>query len=254
MVGGRVPDSAGLAQGVFMSIGFAALSDIQADFIRKARGGTGEDGVTWPRLSPHTLAYSRRFGRGEQAGLKAAAGLGKDHKFGIGGQGGVLSKQQQERWWKLYSQALAWLAQRQDVKSAKGKAAAIAWSKLKAEGAKTKLEVYGNREHEILRDTGVLFNSLSPGRLDGSAQLTYTPPSGDGGDQQIFKSLTNGVIVGTNVPYASVHQDGSTKKKIPARPFLPQTVPAVWKERWLKVGIQAVSVAMRRHLSLQGGR
>ena len=33
-------------------------------------------------------------------------------------------------------------------------------------GAKTKVEVLGGRQVEILRDTGVLFNSLSPGRED----------------------------------------------------------------------------------------
>ena len=63
-----------LAEGVFYSIGFAALSDIQADFIRKARGGVGEDGTSWPPLKPETIAYSRRFGPGEQAGTEEGCG------------------------------------------------------------------------------------------------------------------------------------------------------------------------------------
>lgn len=253
MLTGRIPDQGGLARSVFLVLGFAALSDIAGDFVRKARGQVGEDGVQWPRLSPKTLAYSRRFGKGEQAELKRAAGLGTANRFGIGQNTGLLTKAQQKRWKKLYAQALAWLAQRESLDEAKAHAAAIAWNKLKQEGAKTKLEVYGHRPHEVLRDTGVLLNSLSPGRLDGGSSLSYTPPTGDGGSDQIFASLSNGIIVGTNVPYASAHQNGNASKGIPARPFLPTgAVPGVWLERWSNAGMQAVAASIRQ--ALQSGR
>ena len=127
--------------------------------------------------------------------------------------------------------------------------------KLKEEGAKTKLEVYGNRQVEILRDTGVLFNSLSPGRLDDAGgSPSYSPPSGDGGDQQIFESLTNGVIVGTNVPYARIHNEGDASKGIPARPIVPKVAPQVWLDRWTNVGMEAVANALRIRFSLGGVR
>lgn len=44
------------AQGVHRAMGIAALSDSHADSVRKARGGTGDDGVIWPPLKPATLA------------------------------------------------------------------------------------------------------------------------------------------------------------------------------------------------------
>lgn len=229
------------AQSVFVVIGISALSDIQQDFIRKARGGTGEDGVTWPRLSPKTLAYSRRFGPGEQKKLKTAAGLGAANKFGIGGNGGLLSKAEQKRWWKHYKQALAWLAPRMDLKAAKARAASIAWNKIKAEGAKTKLMVYGNRQVEILRDTGILLNSLSPGYVAGN---DYRKPAKEGGEDQIFEQLENGVIVGTNVKYASRHQNGGGG--VPARPFLPVgETPEIWKSRWISSMKTACISALR---------
>lgn len=241
-----------LARGVFCSVGFAALSDIQEDFKVKARGGTGADGSTWPRLSPKTLAYSRRFGPGEQSRLKKAAGLSGANRFSPGGNRGLLTAQQLKRWRQVYGTRLARLAATMPLSEAKAKAAQIAWAVLKAEGAKTKLDVYGNRQHEALRDTGILFNSLSMGRLDnGWSGSEYVKPSGPGGDQQVFETLRNGVIVGTNVPYARVHNEGDPKKGIPERRFIPKEgqVPQVWLDRWLGAGMRAVAVAIRHALT-----
>ena len=247
-----------LAKGVFYTLGFAALSDIQADFVRKARGGVGEDGNQWPRLSPKTLAYSRRFGPGEQSALKKAAGLGRGSNHGPGGKDGLLTKAQLKRWRQIYGTRLARLAASMPFGAAKARAASIAWAAIKAEGAKTKLEVYGNRTVEVLRDTGILLNSLSMGQLDGdgNGMATYTPPSVPGGDQQVFETLQNGVIVGTNVPYAASHNYGDAKRGIPARPFIPKPdqVPQVWLERWLNAGMQAVAVAIRTSLETGGVR
>jgi hypothetical protein len=109
-------------------------------------------------------------------------------------------------------------------------------------GAKTKISVFGSRKVQILRDTGVLLNSLSPGELlQGGA---YSKPSGLGGDDQIFNTISNGVIVGTNVPYAGIHNNGNASKGIPARPFLPKEAPQVWKDRWSKVAEQAINIAI----------
>lgn len=244
-----------LAQGVFYSLGFAALSDIQADFVRKARGEVGEDGTRWPRLNPKTLAYSRRFGSGEQAQLKRDAGLGKANRFAPGGRSGLLTAQQLKRWRHIYGTRLARLAASMPLAEAKARAAQIAWATLKAEGAKTKLEVFGNRPHEVLRDTGILLNSLSMGQMGGGQSgAIYSPPRLPGGDQQVFQTLSNGVIVGTNVPYARVHNEGNPAKGIPARRFIPRDgqVPEVWLSRWLNAGMKAVASAIR-HSLLAGG-
>lgn len=236
------------ATGVFLALGFAALSDIQGDFITKARGGTGEDGVKWAPLSPKTIA-ARRFGPGERTSLKKAAGLGRQHAYAPGGKDGLLSKAQLARWRKIYGIRLARFAASMPIGEAKARAAAIAWAVLKSEGAKTKLEVFGNREVEILRDTSILFNSLSMGSFNGN---NYSPPNTEGGQYQIFRTIENGVIVGTNVPYARVHQEGNPARKIPARPFLPRPdrIPAAWLRNWLDTGLTAVSHALRQSLAV----
>jgi hypothetical protein len=244
---GREPDTQHIARGVYLTLGFAALSDIKADFIVKARGGTGEDGNKWRPLKPSTIAYGRRFGPGEQSRLKKAAGLGKANRFGIGQNTGLLTAAQKKRWQQIFGTRLQRFLLSMSPKEAKAKAAAIAWTILKREGAKTKLEVFGNRQVEILRDTGILFNSLSPGELTNPGPAAvYTPPSSDGGAAQVFQLLNNGVIVGTNVPYAGAHQNGNAAKGIPARPFLPNGEPPdLWEQRWLDAGLQALEVGAR---------
>lgn len=250
---GRAPDTNGVARGVFYAIGLAALSDVQEAFIIKSRGGTDAAGIRWQPLSKKYLAYGRRFGPGEQAALKRAAGLGPGHNRGVGGyrmigtrwegdeyrpvfggNTGLLDATQQKRWRKVFAQTLAWAMARFGEKKAKGIAAAHAWNVLKAEGAKTKLDVYGNRVVDVLRDTGVLFNSLSPGYLDGSS---YTPPSSDGGDQQVFRALQDGIVIGTTVKYAAAHNKG---KRVPKRQIFPEKIPAEWARRWAGVGLQAI--------------
>lgn len=245
---GHVRDTRGIAKGVFLAIGFAALSDIKKDFERKAAGGTGEDGETWPKLSPKYLAYQRRFGRGEKKELKAAAGLGAGHKFGVAGNKGLLTKDQQKRWNQIFARSVNRFLLSLPPAEAKARAAQIAWATLKSEGAKTMLEVYGYRQVEILRDTGVLLNSLSPGYVSGGS---YQKPSLDGGDQQIFETIANGVVVGTNVPYAASHNHGDKRRGIPKRQFLPEVAPAVWLERWAAAANDALLAAAR--LAFQAG-
>lgn len=242
-VTGNAQEHLQLARSVHTAMGLAALSDIKEDFVRKARGETGEDGVKWPPLSPKTLAYGRRFGSGEQANLKRAHGLGPGNRYAPGNNMGLLSASQLKTWKGIFSSRLRRLAASMPLPKAKAIAAAIAWTVLKRMGAKTKLEVYGNRQHEILRDTGVLLNSLSFGEVEPIGG-EYTPPA-----DQIFKLTGSGVIVGTNVPYAAVHQNGSKKKGIPARPFLPVgRVPAVWVQRWVYAGRDATAAAIRMRL------
>lgn len=243
---GREPDHRGIARGVFMAVGFQALSDIKADFVRKARGGTGEDGATWPKLAPATLAYGRRFGKGEESALKKAAGLGRAHRFAPGENKGLLTKEQLKRWNAIFAGTLHRLMVSLPEPMAKARAAAIAWAQLKREGAKTKLEVYGNRTVEILRDTGRLLASLSPGEITGGGVNTnYERPSGDGGEAQIFQTISNGIIVGSNLEYSRTHNDGDPSRNIPSRRFIPRQLPDVWRQRMLNVASQALAVGAR---------
>ena len=232
------------AKAVFIAIGMSVLSDIHADFIVKARGGVGADGVQWPRLSRKTLAYSRRFGPGERADLKRGAGLGKGHRHAPGGNDGLLSAAQLKEWRGIFASRLALYAATMPLSAAKSKAAAVAWIIMKQKGAKTKLEVFGDREHEVLRDTGVLANSLSVGTFSGT---TYTRPGVDGGDQQIFDLLENGVIVGTNVIYARSHHEGLNG--LPKRPIVPEgELPTQWVSNMLNAGMRTLGMAIEDSL------
>jgi hypothetical protein len=246
MLAGRAADAQLLARGVFYAVGFSVLSDIKDDFIVKSRGGVGADGVKWKPLSQKYLAYQRRFGTGEKASLKKSAGLGKGNRFAPGGMSGLLNAEQLKRWRQIYAQLLARFLLSMPVVEAKAKAAAIAWTRLKADGARTKLEVFGRRQVDIGRDTGILLNSLSPGELTGgAASVVYTKPPGEGGDQQVFDALSNGIMVGTNVAYAAAFHK--------LRPFLPQgdRMPEEWRQNMLAIASRAI-VAAASHLYAQG--
>jgi hypothetical protein len=235
IVSGREPDRQDVGRGFLLALGFAALSDIKAAFVTKARGGTDEMGIKWKKLSPEYLAYGRRFGSGEQARLKRGAGLGRAHQKAPGDKKGLLTASQLKQWRKLYVIHLQRFLLSEPEKAAKSHAAAVAWTVMKRRGARTKIGVFGQRDVEILRDTGVLLNSLSPGILStGAGAIAYAKPPGDGGSDQIFETEPGAVIVGTNVEYAGRHQA--------TRPFLPdeeRPVPDVWWERWTRVANRA---------------
>lgn len=247
ILAGREVDTIGIARGFLLAIGVAALSDIKDAFIVKSRGGTDEMGVKWPPLSKEYLAYGRRFGRGEKVALKRAAGLDpKQNRYAPGRGKGLLTKSQLDEWRRIFSRTWPrFYAATGSIEFARATAARIAWAAVKKMGAKTKLEVFGMRTVDILRDTGVLFNSLSPGVVSGGPgpHSGYSKPSAPGGEDQIFELSAGQVAVGTTVAYAAVHNK-PVKSQVPRRQFLPDDgqVPDVWWDRWLAVGVQALAV------------
>lgn len=229
---GRGPDRGNLARSVHLAVGVEALSCVKENFIVLSRGVAGVDGTVWPPLSKPYLAYQRRFGKGEKAALKKGAGL-----TGANRHRGLLTAAQDKRWKEVFYAVYRRLAMSSNDTGAqlKSKAAQIAWMTVKREGAKTMLEVYGNRKVDILRDSGVLLNSLSPGVFDG---FQYNKPSAEGGSQQIMEPTDEGAIVGTHVPYAKYHHLGK-------RPLWPTPFPDVWKARIARVGNQAIAIGCR---------
>lgn len=185
VLAGRAPDPHGIALGVQLRVGVAFLSEVQQDFLTKSRGGTGNDGITWPPLSKEYLAYGRRLGPGEAKSLGVNTRTER-HR-------GLLTAAQNKRWKHIYGTRLARLRLSMGEGEARARAAQIAWAVLKSEGAKTKLDVYGNRQVDIGRDTGRMLRSLSPG-VDAQ-------PSGEA--EQVFRTGTGTVVVGTNVEYAA---------------------------------------------------
>lgn len=174
--------------------GLAILGRIHTAFVIKARGGTDEAGDRWAPLSPKTIAY--RTGRTRTERKRAER------------PSQALNSKQQARWWVLYRQGLA------IYEGNKGRAARRAWAILKEEGAVTLYDKYRSKQVEILRDTGLLLNSLSPGR-----KTTH----------QILRVGGNWVEVGTNRKGAKHHHEG-IPGKLPQRRLWPDT--SRWPTSW----------------------
>lgn len=186
------------ANAMMVRCGLAALGRIRAAFVVKSRGGTDEAGDRWAPLSPMTIAY-RRMKR-----VRTRTERGRPNR-----PSQALTKKQQDRWWTVYRQGLVM------YKGNKGHAAARAWLILKSEGAQTLLQKYGGANVEILRDTGLLFNSLSPG--------SAVP-------ERVFRTGPGEVIVGTNRKHAGDHHTGVPSRNLPQRRLWPE--PHRWPSLW----------------------
>lgn len=220
LLSGAASGHENLVFGFKMRLANTALSKIKTAFETKADGRTDEAGQSWHDLSREYKAYGRRFGRGEQLALRRAAGI-KDRsgtRFAPGGKSGLLTDAQLAKWRRIYAQALAqFLVRGEPLREAKSHAAAVAWIQIKAEGGQTKLNVYGSRKLQILRDTGILFNSLSPGVEDKFS----------GAEGQVVRDVAGAVIFGTNAPYALFHHKGKGRRR---RPLWPD--PVQWPDAW----------------------
>lgn len=197
---GRNGDAHDASVAMQTRIGMTALAHIKDAFITKSRGGTDESGLNWPKLAKSTIAYSRRHPGVPPAKQRAAFR-----------PSWMITEKQRTRWWYLYRIGLA------RSKGDKNKAAAYAWATSKREGAKTLLGVYGNTQVEILRDTGLLLNSLSPGVNPGSVE------------NQVFDVRPGECIVGTNRKHAASHHYG-IPGRLPQRKLWPD--PDQWPMSW----------------------
>lgn len=213
ILAGKAPDPFGIAAGFRARVAFAWLGLVKLDYEKKGKGQVGADGKRWAPLSPSYLAYQRPItGRKPPRGGKA----------GPSPKDGLLTKKQNDLWWSTYRRNLAWLAQREDIGTAKGIAAAIAWKVVKKAGGKTKIDDprFGGRkvgQYQILVDRGILFNSLTAGELlEREAGATYIPK-----ENQVFDERPGQMTVGTNVPYARPNHK--------TRPFWPETLPDSWQ-------------------------
>ena len=196
-------DTRAIADAMMARCGMAALGRIKQAFIVKARGGADESGLKWKPLSPATIAYSRRHPgvpkQKSRGGTRSRADA----------PSWMLTQRQTARWWEVYRRQLA------RFRGDKGAAARNAWAVLKREGAQTLIGRYGSLTVDILRDTGLLLNSLSPGVQSG---------------EQVFRASPGEVIVGTNRKWAGVHHNGSRDGRIPQRRLWPE--PGKWPASW----------------------
>lgn len=195
----RIPAEASgggaIARRMMERVGLAVLGRIKAAFVTKARGGADDAGDRWSPLSPKTVAYSRR-GRTRAERRRPAT------------PSQALNARQQDRWWEVYRRTLAW-------SKSKATAARVAWATVKREGATTLFQKYSGRSAEILRDTGLLLNTLTPGY---------------GGGEQVFEVAHGRVTIGTKRKGASAHHHGT--KRLPQRRLWPD--PSKWPVSWWK--------------------
>lgn len=233
ILAGKVADQFGIARGFKLRCAFMFFSLVKEAFIIKSRGGTDDCGIKWPPLSPEYLAYTRPMGKNGQGSRSPphAGGLAP----GKPGNDGFMTAADLKIWKMDFRRSMAYLSLQLPLGEAKAKSASIAWARAKRRGVKTKLEVFGHRDVEILRDRGILFNSLSPGILaEQKTDATYQPGSPD----QVVKSDIPGILfVGTSVEYAEYHQVNPGK-----RPLWPKdgNLPQIWQDDILEIAISGL--------------
>lgn len=228
-----------LIRAMQVRIGMVALGYIRTAFVAKARGGADETGLSWPPIKRETVAYGRRHPvlnrRGQPTNRRIPSqGVRSQYR-----PSWMLTDKQRDQWWELYRQALA------RFRGDKGHAAAYAWKIMKSRGARTLIGVYGDTKVEILRDTGLLLTSLTPGLPESS--VSSNPPTVK---HQIFQILRDSVIIGTNRRGARAHHYG-VPGRLPRRRLWPDL--RRWPKSWwhdivttARDGVIAVALAMLR--------
>lgn len=241
---GKVSERADIARAVSARIGNTLLADVKLDFERKAQGMIGEDGNQWAPNTPRTVI--RKL-------LKNKKTLNQKNETG------EAFRQRMEEYKKRVREATKKLRstyvtssdptirRNQEALLRKAVATAVGYYPheiREEEGDKFK-DVLPFSLTQILRDVGLLFNSLSAG-------VEEHPYSGPDSQYQVFKPVPGSIAVGTNLIYAATHQHGDPTRHIPARPFLPEDgkpLPKEWMLDIIDVLIQAVV-----ELIIEGGK
>ncbi len=184
-ISGQLPDIHGYGRRFKMYVAHHLIDKIHEAFLVKSDGGTDETGMKWKPLKRETIAQ-RPLAPGEATELKI-------RNLGRGGRG-LLTLSQNRKWKGIFASVFKRMLLKVGEAEAKRIAARTAWAILKADGAKTKLDVLGNRHVKMLQVSLRLIKSLEPGHLSDDA---YSPPK-----EQIFQSHWGAVTIGTKVPYA----------------------------------------------------
>jgi hypothetical protein len=215
-----------LAEGFRNLIGFALLANIKDAFVTRSgpcgpRPGFGPSaaGYAWEKLAPSTIAQ-RRVGPRERKGFRKSSADARKERVKRRG----FEKQ-------LYRQYVTgFIAQGIGLENARYMARKRAHREVMfryRDLAKTKVDLLGQRQVEILRDTGVLLNSLSPGQISEDGR-TYTKPGGAGGDLQLMQQAAGEVVIGTALEYAAYHHSEEPRSRLPQRRLWPRFIPGEW--------------------------
>lgn len=198
------------------------FTSIHEGFLAKSRGLADELGEKWDPLSPNTIA-ARPVTRADMQRWNIASNR----------QRGLLTPKENAIWRKVFKlkfDEYFWGNVTHD--EAKRKAAKFAWWFLKSMGAKTRKELLSKRDVPILIETGKLERSLRPGRMN---HWSYVPYNKD----QLYVIKNKQMELGTRVPYAKYHQEGT--RHMPARPIIPK---AVTMRKWTLRAARKASESM----------
>ena len=240
---GRRGGAAVFVRAMHVRLGLAALGHIREAFVVKARGGTGQRLEQVFAQCAEEALDRRRHLTLPRAGTPALSGARspKPKARAKDRPSWMLTEIQRKRWWEVYRRKLA------QYRGDKAHAAAVAWLVLKDEGATTLMATYGGASVEILRDTGLLLSSLTPGAPPAEAESS--PPRRP---HQAFRLGRGEVVVGTTRPWARTHHEG-VPGKIPQRRLWPPVPrwPAAW---WADILTQARDGLIQVALYLLGRR
>lgn len=209
LISGKKPDTQGIGRMFKHAVAYYLFEQIEHAFVEKSWGGTDNLGYKWKPLKKSTIAY-RPIGPGDV----------RKYRLPRNRTRGLLTPVQNRTWKQTFYRMYKKLSQRLTDTNAKILAAKIAWAKVKAGGARTKLEVLGNRKVQILVVTKRLFESVQAGSYSSG---TYTPPS-----EQLFQSGRGEIRIGSKVPYFA--------KQNKARTIIP---PPSRIGPWLKAAVRA---------------
>lgn len=215
---GRKPNRFRLYTIFWGAVAHSLFTDIHRGYEDKSEGDQDELGNTWDKLDEKYVAYKRPVYPGEippslRRRLKDQNTLG------------LLTPTQYAAWKQIFGVIYGSYRAKMGEDAAKALAGQIAWTKIKEQGGKTKLEVLGSRDVPIMRVTDRLIKSISPG--DFTKTGGYRKRNRD----QVFELQKGTLTIGTKVPYADKHDK--------TRPVWPNNIE-LWINRAIEAGRDAV--------------
>lgn len=208
------------------AVAHSLFTSITEAYVSKSQGGADDLGNDWEDLTQYTKAYKvpanegnvpQSIVRRRKKNLKGGAG----NRTGLG----ILTPGEYKEWRRIFGVIYHSYKDKYGEVEAKQMAGQIAWTQLKEAGASTMWDVLGNRTVLILRRTDRLIKSLSPGNFDPSSG--YRKSCKD----QIFILSRGKIILGTNVPYAEMHNK--------TRPIWPENIDE-WLDKAVEAGTDAI--------------
>ena len=217
IISGREKDPFNLHNKFWGIVTLSMFESISESFNVKSLGLTDDLGNDWHDISVQTKAYGRPAQKGDLS-------LGQKRATKDSTTIGLLTPNQYKQWKKIFGRIFHKNKMKIGAAKAKELAGKIAWAELKKTGANTKIDLLGNRNLLILRNTDKLFRSFLPGKLTSNSYRKYNK-------DQIYRVEKGAVTLGSQVDYASdVFED---------RPIFPKDI-SPWVREASKAAVKAI--------------